>query len=184
MRLYNNTDVPMDTGYANKPADRIAPRHVGEFNAENRSIKARIARRELISEGEVLASKAMAMVDAPTLAEIARLRDELSKRETVIEDLRQRDAARIAEMKRVEDRFSEMAAAHADAADTNMRARFDASWKSREEEFAKQISDMESAHAAALAAAQAHIAELEATLTAPPAPAGEPKSETKATRKG
>lgn len=157
MRLVNNHTAPLPTAQATGEV-RVAPGHTGDFNVENPSVKLWIAHRWLLPEGEVLASKASAFIAAPGIAEIATLRADIEKRDTVIEDLRQRDASRIAEMKRIEERFAELAAAHGNA----------------------------DALVAENAALKAHITELEtmvATLTAPPAT--DPKTEGgKATRKG
>ncbi len=146
MRLVNIHTLPLNTA-AKSGARNVMPNEVGDFNENNRSVQSWMKLRWLVPEGEVLASRAAALTDAPSVAEMLKLRDQVAAKEVVIVDLQARINARDAEAKRVEARFSELAMKHADA----------------------------DAVAAELTTAKARIAELEAqieTLTAPPVVGG------------
>jgi len=114
-RLVNMHTAALDNAHADQRAARVAPGQVGDFNEGNPSVKLWIKVGMLVTEGQLLASRAAALGDAPSMGELLVLREEVAKRDTVIEDLRARDAARVAEMKRVEARFGELAASHGDA---------------------------------------------------------------------
>jgi hypothetical protein len=92
------------------PLDGVKPGETADFDADNASVKQWIATRLLVSEGAMLASRAAQIAGAPSMADLAAARAELADKETVIRDLRARDAARDAEVKRMEQGFAAMAA--------------------------------------------------------------------------
>lgn len=110
MRLVNMTKGPIDNGHKGKAAARVNPGEIGDFDESNKSVAKWISLRMLISEGEVLASRASALSNAPSLGEVLTLKAEVERREVIIADLRSRDEARSAEVKRMEEQFSALTA--------------------------------------------------------------------------
>lgn len=152
MRLVNLDTAPADHGF-NEPRSKrpfIAPGETGEFNENNKSIQKRMALRKLVSEGEALASRASSLMNAPSVGEMLQLKAELVKREVVIEDLRSRDSARAADVKRMEEGFSDLTAKNL--------------------ELAAKAGDAEML--------RARVAELETLLSAATEPPAEPPTET------
>lgn len=113
-RLVNMHTAPLDNARHGQHAARVPPGQVGDFDEANPSVQLWKRARLLVSEGEVLASRAAALGDAPSLAEMVTLREQLATREAVIEDLHARLAARDGERARMEDALGKHAQRTAD----------------------------------------------------------------------
>lgn len=98
-----------------KPNERIAPGSIGDFNDANPSVKQWIRVGWLRAEGELLASRAAALTNAPSIAEMLAVKAELAAAKTTIDNLLAREVAHTEERKRVEKAFGELAEKHADA---------------------------------------------------------------------
>jgi hypothetical protein len=180
MRLVNMHTAPLDNGHSGQrkitdadgqsimveatgfPAS-VEPGSVGDFNEKNPAVAGWIAARLLISEGELVASRASALVDAPSVLAVAMLKSQLADKDVIINDLRARDQARAEEWQRADARFTELAASHESVASLEA-----------------QIADL----TAQLTARNAEIAALHADLaaaTAPAAPSTAPAPATPAT---
>lgn len=182
-RLVNMHTAPLDNGHEGPRAARVGPGDVGDFNEANPSVRD-WARHGLVrSEGEVLASRAAALGDAPSLAEMVTLREQLATREAVIEDLHARLAARDGERARMEDALGKHAQRTADLeaqlAEARKSVRFDVDMgdvmaKARAE-FEPRIAEAEAmlgAKDATIAALQKRVADLEADLATATEPKG------------
>ena len=93
--------------------DGVAVGAVGTWDPDSVFVRDLIKARKLIAEGEVLASHATRLVDAPTLRDLATLRADLVRKDAFIKELLAENGSHKAEMKRVEDRFAELATKHA-----------------------------------------------------------------------
>lgn len=146
-RFVNMHTAPLDNAHVGPKAARVPPGQVGDFAEGNPSVRLWLKAGMLATEGAVLASRAAALGDAPTAADALAMRGEITRLNTVIEDLHARLAARDAEAKRVEDAFGRQGA---------------------------QIAELEAqlgAKDATIAALQKRVADLEADLATATAPA-------------
>jgi hypothetical protein len=112
MRLVNVHTGPLDNGHngaGGHASVRVAPGAAADFNGDNPSVKGWIAAGLLMPEEAVLASRASALANAPSVAELTSLRAQLAEKEAVINDLRARDATRAAIVTQMEQKVAVMA---------------------------------------------------------------------------
>lgn len=192
-RLVNMHTAPLDNGHEGPRAARVPPGEVGEFNEHNPSVQLWGRQGLVRSEGEVLASRAASLGNAPTVAELVTLREQLAAREALIDDLQSRLAARDTERARMEDALGKHAQRAADleaqlaearqgvrvdvdmtALRAQLSAEMDAHVARVERDLGAQLAEKTEALAArdaTIAALQKRVADLEADLATATAPA-------------
>jgi hypothetical protein len=148
------------------PLDNVKPGQTAEFDTDNPSVKQWVAARLLISEGELLASRAASLTNQPTLADVVALRTALADKDVIIRDLRDRAKEFDQFKERVTQGFGEQAERH----DAEMRAAAQRA-AALEEEAGRARDDLMTS-VAHLTEARAKIAQLEADIATLTAPAG------------
>lgn len=158
------------------PIDDVGPGKVGEFDPDNPVVQIWIRAKRLVSEGELLASRATAIADGPTAAAIAQhaRRAELLSAEN--QELGKQLVSMHEEFERMQARFAEQAAQRAALVDqTHEIARLQGVIGARDTQLAAAMerikaleSDLNTLTAPA-ATAPAEVSALGAATAEPPA---------------
>lgn len=110
MLLVNMRKARVGNGKAGKDFALVAPGAAGDFDAENPTVALLVKCGDLVPEGAVLASKAVSLAEAPSMAELVRLRSDLAQRDAALADRDRQALAHAEERKRIEDKLSELVA--------------------------------------------------------------------------
>lgn len=110
MRLVNMHKARVGNGKAEKEYALVPHGATADFNAENPTIAILLKAGLLVPEGTVLASKALALTDAPSMTELVQLRADLAQARAALAEGERLALAHAEERKRIESAFSDLVA--------------------------------------------------------------------------
>lgn len=111
-RLVNMHKARVGNGKTGKDHAMVAPGATADFNTENPSVALMMKGPKplLVPEGSVLASQALSLADAPTMAELVKAREELAQARAALAEGERLALAHAAERTKIEAAFSELVA--------------------------------------------------------------------------